>query len=129
MQRDTEIKMTEINKNIANFAFGAKKIEAKKAEKMPVNNSETKDNEQGKYILDNGVIGRSQVSVKGGDMTKSIDEAVALARTNPLLLGCSETFFDAAYTNFQTQGMSAEDAYFNALLASDEFFGLAQAHV
>lgn len=122
--------MTEINPNIANFAFGSKKIDTKKDKAMPkTKTNEANDAERSEYVLDSGVIGRSQVSVQGSDMTRSIDEAVALARKNPLLLGCSDSFFDAAYTNFQTQGMNDDDAYINALLASEEFFGLAQAYV
>ena len=112
--------MAEINNNIPNFGY--KKIE--KIEKQEpagkVIEQENKPQEEKTYAPDPGILGRSQVKrANGGNITKSVDEAVKLMQENPALCGCSEGIFDNAYQDAIARGKTTDEAYFEALMAEE----------
>ncbi|MCD7780764.1 MAG: hypothetical protein LUH05_08860 [Candidatus Gastranaerophilales bacterium] len=120
--------MTEINNNIPNFGHKIEKIENNKhiEEQKSVKQNEDFDKTVN-YVPDTGVLGRSQVkTTKGMDISKSVDEAVALAENNPALLGCSEGVFDSLYKSFLEMGMEPSDAYMNALFGEQELLEIAK---
>ena len=105
--------MTEIN-NFNNF--GISKISSKKA-----NNEEkiekpiSEDVKEQSLVQDTGVLGRSQVNFKGGNMQASIDEALAMMEKNPELLQECDNLFNKTYDDLtQNKGMDPTDAYFAA---------------
>ena len=82
-----------------------------------------------KYVPDTGVLGRSQVkSAKGGDITKSVDDAIKMVKEHPELVEAGEVVFDSIYEQFLADGLSPADAYAQASLAVDEFCEIALAH-
>lgn len=104
--------MTEIN-NFQNF--GVNKIQTKKInneekiEKPPVEQTETN------YVQDTGVLGRSQVNFKGGDITKSVDEAIAAMNKNPEIMAQCDCLFEDTYEDLvKNKKMDPTDAYFAA---------------
>lgn len=116
--------MTEIN-NFNNF--GISKISSKKA-----NNEEkiekpiSEDVKEQSLVQDTGVLGRSQVaSPKGADVSKSVDEAIALSLKNPELMEASEEFFDKIYADLIKKGLTREEAYAKAAMAEEEFVATA----
>ena len=122
--------MAEIN-NIPNFGINNnKKVENKNnkeavAPQLPVE----EECVEHQYVKDTGVLGRSQVKcAKCGDVSKSVDEAIALAKNNPTLLTASESMFDTMYKDFKEQGMEESEAYMRALLAEEEFMELGVAY-
>ena len=122
--------MAEIN-NIPNFGINNnKKVENKNnkdavAPQIPIE----EECVEHQYVQDTGVLGRSQVKcAKCGDIAKSVDEAIALAKSNPTLLSASESMFDTIYHDFKEQGMEESEAYLRALLAEEEFMELGVAY-
>ena len=119
--------MTEINNNIPKYGYNTGKIEqkniAQNVQDYTSNNAAKPDNE---YVLDTGVVGRSQVDLSK-DYTKSIEDAVELMKNNPDAAACGDEVFDRTYEQFVKEGMSEEDAYLNALFAQTEFAELASA--
>ncbi len=123
--------MTEINGNIPNFGLNAGKVEPKKGKETLVqkNNENNDQDKKASYIQDTGILGRSQVmKTRGGDITKSVDEAVNIAEKNPALLCGCETLFNDIYKDFIEQGMDETDAYMNALIAEEEFLQIGAAN-
>lgn len=117
--------MTEINGNIPNFGLNIGKVEPKK-EKEILKQQNIDNEQQQTYIQDTGVLGRSQVvRTRGGDITKSVDEAVNLAKNHPELLDGGDVVFESVYNTFVEQGMDEADAYLNALSAQSEFMDIA----
>lgn len=117
--------MTEINGNIPNFGLNIGKVEPKK-EKEILKQQNIDNEQQQTYIQDTGVLGRSQVvRTRGGDITKSVDEAVNLAKNHPELLDGGDVVFESVYNTFVDQGMDEADAYLNALSAQTEFMDIA----
>ena len=117
--------MTEINGNIPNFGLNIGKVEPKK-EKEILKQQSIDNEQQQTYIQDTGVLGRSQVvRTRGGDITKSVDEAVNLAKNHPELLDGGDVVFESVYNTFVEQGMDEADAYLNALSAQSEFMDIA----
>ena len=117
--------MTEINGNIPNFGLNIGKVEPKK-EKEILKQQSIDNEQQQTYIQDTGVLGRSQVvRTRGGDITKSVDEAVNLAKNHPELLDGGDIVFESVYNTFVEQGMDEADAYLNALSAQSEFMDIA----
>ncbi len=118
--------MTEINGNISKFGLNLGKVEPKKGKEILKQQNNEIENEQHSYIKDTGVLGRSQVvKSKGGDINKSVDEAVFLAQNHPELLEGCDIVFESAYNTFKDQGMEDADAYINALAAQTEFMDIA----
>lgn len=117
--------MTEIN-NFNNF--GIKNIETKKinAEEKP--EKQVADVKEKAYVQDTGVLGRSQVtSPKGADVSKSVDEAIALALKNPVVMEASEDFFDKMYNDLLKKGLTPDEAYTKAAMAEEEFVATASS--
>lgn len=130
---NTEInrkKMAEINNNIPNFGINSKKVE-NKTNKEVVQPQLPVEEEcvEYQYVQDTGVLGRSQVTcAKCGDIAKSVDEAVALAKNNPTLLNSSEGVFNIMYQDFLASGMEESEAYMRALMGEEEFMELGVAY-
>ena len=117
--------MTEINGNIPNFGLNIGKVEPKK-EKETLKQQNIDNEQQQTYIQDTGVLGRSQVvRTRGGDITRSVDEAVNLAKNHPELLDGGDVVFESVYNTFVDQGMDESDAYLKALSAQTEFMDIA----
>ena len=122
--------MAEIN-NIPNFGINNnKKVENLNNKEVVVPQPLVEEEcTEHKYVQDTGVLGRSQVKcAKCGDIAKSIDEAVSLAKNNPTLLTASESMFDTMYKDFKARGMEESEAYMRALLAEEEFMELGVAY-
>ena len=113
--------MAEINNNIPNFGY--KKIEKidKQEPAGKVSAQENKPQEEKTYAPDLGILGRSQVKrANGGNIAKTIDETVAIAKNNPALMYCCGGMFDTIYNDLIAQGKNPDDAYMQALLAEEE---------
>ena len=122
--------MSEINNNMNKIRY-TRNIEPESkindSKKLPKDNFVEEKQED--RIQDTGVLGRSQVhSVKGSDITKSVDEAVALAIESPEILEAGDPVFDALYEDFLKSGMKPEDAYAMAATGMFEFREIASAH-
>lgn len=119
--------MAEINNNIPNFGINNKKVENKLNKDVVAPQTQQSDeNETPHYIQDIGVLGRSQVKcAKFADVSKSVDEAVALAKNHPEILEAGEMVFDRIYDSFIADGLEPAEAYAQASLAVDEFCELA----
>ena len=117
--------MTDIN-NIGNYGINIDKID-KSGIKKSAEVSAHQDDIKGKeYVPDTGVLGRSQVkTTKGADVTKSVDEAVKMAKNNPNLMRCCEDMFDGLYKYYLDEGLSRSEAYEKALLAEEEFMKIS----
>lgn len=126
--------MTEINNNNMNYDTKIRKVKqinppekAEKTENIENIEEQTIKQEQN-FIEDTGVLGRSLVKKSnGGNVAKSIDEAVFIAINHPEILEGGEELFNAAEDYFKNLGMNEEEAYFSALLAQEEFNELANA--
>ena len=117
--------MTEINSNNIPKYTHIEKIEAKPVHHQPKEVVEPEEKETPKYVQDTGVLGRSQVkSVKTTDV---VDETIALMKSDKDIIIAANDFFEKMYDDFKELGYSDEDSYTNALLAQEEFFGIAQA--
>lgn len=126
--------MTEINNNNMNYDTTIRKVKQinppEKAEKTEniENIEEQAIKQEQNFIEDTGVLGRSLVKKSnGGNVAKSIDEAVFIAINHPEILEGGEELFNAAEDYFKNSGMNEEEAYFSALLAQEEFNELANA--
>lgn len=119
--------MAEINNNISNFGINNKKVENKFNKEVVIPQAQSaEEGEIPHYVQDTGVLGRSQVKcAKCGDIPKSVDEAVALAKNHPEILEAGEMVFDSIYEAFLTEGLDPADAYAQASLAVDEFCEMA----
>lgn len=119
--------MTEINKNIVKYVYGVDKTNK---QAIPEKKSELKNqiqaDEDPKYTPDTGVLGRSQVNTaaNGANITKSVEEAVALATKKPQILLSSENIYDTIYKRLIADGMEESEAHMHALMAEDEFLML-----
>ncbi len=123
--------MSEINNN-----YGFKKIDKiekiEKIEKPANQNNEEKpavENNKPNYVQDTGVLGRSLVKDAGHtDITKSVDEAVALALNHPDILEGGESMFTAIYNDCMKKGMGPLEAYYIGSEAIKEFAEISRAH-
>ena len=117
----------EINKNIVKYVYGVDKTNK---QAIPEKKSELKNqiqaDEDPKYTPDTGVLGRSQVNTaaNGANITKSVEEAVALATKKPQILLSSENIYDTIYKRLIADGMEESEAHMHALMAEDEFLML-----
>ena len=117
--------MTEIN-NIGNYGLGIDKIDKSGIKKSAEVSAHQDDIKEKEYIPDTGVLGRSQVkTTKGADVSKSVDEAVNMAKNHPNLLLCCEEMFDGIYKHYLDKGLSSSEAYEKALLAEEEFMKIS----
>ena len=119
--------MSEINNNIPNYGFKTDRIEAK-IDNSPKQSAETpKEDVENNYVLDTGVLGRSQInSPRGGNIEKSVNEAVDMAKNQPVKMGASEAVHDMLFQQYKNAGLSESDAYLKALLAEEEFLNSTQ---
>lgn len=123
--------MAEINNNnFVKYTVGNKPIEVNNKDKEVQQQPQVKEEgTEPKYVPDTGVLGRSQVkSAKGGDITKSVDDAIKMVKEHPALVEAGEVVFDSIYEQFLADGLSEADAYAQASLAVDEFCQIALAH-
>ncbi len=123
--------MAEINNNIPNFGH---KIEIiKHPDELTAKNSTPEDeilkNEpERNEITDTGVLGRSQVkTTRGGDISRSTDEAAELAEHNPALLYGCEEIFNSLYEDYLEAGMEPSEAYMKALFGEQELLNIVRA--
>ena len=123
---NTEVKMAEINNNIPNFGPKVDKINKKETQRYSQPENKIEDIKQNEYVPDTGVIGRSQIKAKNNDISKSVMDAVNLAKSNPALLKGSETIFEKLSEEYTKQGMQPSEAYEKALIAEEEFLAMAQ---
>ncbi len=119
---NTEIKMTEINKNLPSFEKRIEKLPP--AEDKKIDTQAVHQENRQNIVPDTGILGRSQVV--RNDIAKSVDEAVALAKSNPALLESSCSIFDILYEQFLEEGMDSNEAYMKAIEAEEEFLAIAR---
>lgn len=124
--------MTEINNNNMNYDTAIRKVkqinQPEKAERTEnlENIEEQNIKAEQAFVEDTGVLGRSLLlKSNGGNIAKSIDEAVFIALNHPEILEGGEELFNAAEDYFKQQGLNEEEAYFSALLAQEEFNEIA----
>ena len=113
--------MSEINNNIPNFRIN--KIDRHTVEPTTLfeESPEPTEPTEPSVVPDPGVLGRSQVKrANGGNIAKTIDETVAIAKNTPALMCCCEGIFDTVYNDLIAQGKNPDDAYMQALLAEEE---------
>ena len=123
--------MSEINNNINKIRFPKSNFDNNIKGLKPVKPDSTTAEEkpQSAIVPDTGVLGRSQIhGVKGGDIAKSVDEAVALAQEFPEILESGDSIFDSLYNDFIKAGNSPEEAYAMASTGLMEFMEIAKAH-
>lgn len=121
--------MAEINNNIPNFGINSKKVDNKANKEVVIQQPQIEEEcVEHQYVQDTGVLGRSQVTcAKCGDVAKSIDEAVALAKNDPTLLTSSENLFNMIYNDLVANGVEESEAYTRALMCEEEFVELGLA--
>ena len=128
---NTEIKMAEINNNIQKFGYSIEKIDNSKNKTPDINHVEVQTgSEEKQYVPDTGILGRSQIkNPKGSDVTRSVDETIALCEKYPQIMECGDELFDKLYEQFLADGMDATEAYTKASLAMEEFVEIGKAQL
>ena len=128
---NTETKMAEINNNIQKFGYNIEKIDNCKNKKTDINHVEIQTESEGQqYVPDTGILGRSQIkNPKGSDVTRSVDETIALCEKYPQILDCGDRLFDSLYEQFLKDGMDPSEAYSNASMAMAEFVEIGKAQL
>lgn len=118
--------MSEINNNNFGKYNIPKQIDLKQMrENQPKGVQAGSSAEEPVLVPDTGVLGRSLVKPSNGaNISKTVDETVALMQQNPDILGCSEGVFDFIYNDLIAQGKNPDDAFFSALMAEEEFLKL-----
>ena len=82
------------------------------------------------YVPDTGILGRSQIkNQKGSDVTRSVDETIALCEKFPQIMECGDELFDSLYEQFLADGMEPHEAYAKASLAMEEFVEIGKAQL
>lgn len=124
--------MAEINNNIPKFQKNIERVDVKKNKEVKVEPAVVEEKAEQQLAPATDAYGKALVinakDVKGVDIAKSVDEAVALARTNPARLTGSESIFNTIYQDLLESGVNEEDAYIRALQAEEEFLGIT-AHI
>ncbi len=127
--------MTEINNGRNPNLINNQYLNINKVEKEPANvvevaaevEEKTSENEG---LRDTGVFGRSQIATTlGADVSKSVDEAVALVKTNPDFARLQNDFFETMYEHYIEQGYSSFSAYTCASVAVSEFADLVKSKI
>ena len=114
--------MTEIN-NIPGFGYNPENNRIRHA-KETVNLPEAEAIVRS-VVPDLGVLGRSQIKgVKSADITRSVDEAVALAKGNPAILEACDKLYENIYQSKIKEGMTAAEAHEFALMAEGELLDI-----
>lgn len=117
--------MSEIN-NIGNYGLNIDKIDKKNIKRSAETSAHQEDIKEKEYVPDTGILGRSQVkTTKGADISKSVDEAVNMAKRHSTLMQCSEKIFNYVYQSYLDKGLSPSQAYEKALLAEEEFMEIS----
>ena len=114
--------MSEINNNIHNYGYNIERINLNK-DSLPKQQTEVVKEEEPekKYVPDTGILGRSQIKgLKGGNIEKSVDETVYMAKNEPAKLKFAVDEFDKLYE----EGHSYE----NLLLGMDEFYTISDGY-
>ena len=84
-KKNTEMKMAEINNNIHNYGYKIERIDSKKDNAVKQQPEVQQEIPEQNYAIDTGVLGRSQIhGIKGGNIAKSVDEAVYMAENCPV---------------------------------------------
>ena len=122
--------MSEINNShINNYGFNTPHIGIKKDDSSKQEPAKEEVQAEQKYAHDTGVLGRSQIHrMRGGNIEKSVDEAVYMAENCPVRTKCSEMIFDNFYQKYLDSGIDEADAYLKALLGEEEFLNLSEAY-
>ena len=120
--------MAEINNNsnYVKYPIGKKPIEITNKDKEVQQQPTQQEPQERSYVPDTGVLGRSQVQCPkcGGDITASVNEAVALAQSNPgLLLGCDK-IYESIFQGLLAEGLSETEAHKKALACEEEFMNI-----
>ncbi len=118
--------MAEINNNIPNLGHKVEKVNTTGQKPQKKNTEITEDKKSSEYTVDTGVLGRSQVTPKGTDITKSVDETVTLAILHPEIINLCQRLVDKLYQENRENGMSEFDAAINAALAEEELLYILQ---
>lgn len=128
---NTEIKMAEINNNITKFGYNIEKIDNNKNKIQDTTHTDMQTGaEEIQYVPDTGILGRSQIkNQKGSDVTRSVDETIALCEKYPQIMECGDELFDTLYEQFLADGMDASEAYTKASLAMEEFVEIGKAQL
>lgn len=128
---NTEIKMAEINNNIQKFGYNIEKVDNSKNKTPETPHVEVPEgSEEKRYVPDTGILGRSQIkNPKGADVTRSVDETIALCEKYPQILNCGDELFDTLYEQFLKDGMDPSEAYSNASMAMAEFVEIGKAQL
>ncbi len=123
--------MAEINNNIPKFGYNIEKIDNSKNKTPDINHVEVQaGSEEIQYVPDTGILGRSQIkNPKGSDVTRSVDETIALCEKYPQIMECGDELFDTLYEQFLADGMDASEAYTKASLAMEEFVEIGKAQL
>ena len=124
--------MTEINNNIPKYLIN--KIDQRSIEPESTHEGDldikAQQSKEVKELKDTGVLGRSQIrEAKGFDVTRSIDETIALMEKYPEIAECGDELFDTLYEQFLSDGMSNSEAYEKASLAMEEFVEISKAQL
>ena len=123
--------MSEINNNVNNIRLPKNHFDKNinDSKKVKPENIPAEEQPSLNIVPDTGILGRSQIhSTKGGDIAKSVDEAVALAHEYPEILKTGDEMFDALYDDFIKAGNSPEEAYAMASTGIMEFMEIATPH-
>ena len=119
--------MTEINHNINGYGYPIERMNIKKESGDVQKAAVQKETTEANYVADTCVLGRSQIDIKGGNIDKSVNEAVKMAKEQPVRLGCSEEIFDTMYNSYLKQGFNESDSYMKALADEEEFLDISQS--
>ncbi len=123
--------MAEINNNITKFGYNIEKIDNNKNKIQDATPTDMQTGaEEIQYVPDTGILGRSQIkNPKGSDVTRSVDETIALCEKYPQIMECGDELFDTLYEQFLADGMDASEAYTKASLAMEEFVEIGKAQL
>ena len=123
--------MAEINNNITKFGYNIEKIDNNKNKIQDTTHTDMQTGaEEIQYVPDTGILGRSQIkNQKGSDVTRSVDETIALCEKYPQIMECGDELFDTLYEQFLADGMDASEAYTKASLAMEEFVEIGKAQL
>ncbi len=123
--------MAEINNNITKFGYNIEKLDNSKNKIQDANPTEIHTGaEEIQYVPDTGILGRSQIkNPKGADVTRSVDETIAMCEKYPQIMECGDELFDTLYEQFLADGLEPFDAYTKASLAMEEFVEIGKAQL
>lgn len=119
--------MKEINNNIPNYGYKIDHIDTKKEIAAKTENKIVKDTEEYQYVPD--TVGRSQVHyLKGGNIEKSVEEAVDIAENEPEVLLACENMYESLYQKYINEGCNEIDAAIKAMFGEEELREIIMAN-